>query len=154
MRRIVSVVCPSFALWAQPHPVEAGQERPWALTVERRNLVIVHDANRAARTTGATPGQPLTDARAVVPGLRSMNVDPARIERAWHRLAHWLTRYTPLVALDPASPPMDVGGAAGFLLDVSGCSHLFGGEQGLLGDLAQRMHDQGLSIRAAMADTP
>ena len=83
-----------------------------------------------------------------------MNVDPARIERAWHRLAHWLTRYTPLVALDPASPPMDVGGAAGFLLDVSGCSHLFGGEQGLLGDLAQRMHDQGLSIRAAMADTP
>lgn len=100
------------------------------------------------------PGQPLTDARAVVPGLRSMSVDPARIERAWHRLAHWLTRYTPLVALDPASPPMDVGGAAGFLLDVSGCSHLFGGEQGLLGDLAQRLHERGLPVRAAMADTP
>ena len=124
------------------------------LTVERRNLVIVHDANRAARAAGAVPGQPLTDARAVVPGLRSMSVDPVKIERAWHRLAHWLTRYTPLVALDPASPPMDVGGAAGFLLDVSGCSHLFGGEQGLLSDLAQRMHEQGLSIRAVMADTP
>ena len=83
-----------------------------------------------------------------------MSVDPVKIERAWSRLAHWLTRYTPLVALDPASPPMDVGGAAGFLLDVSGCSHLFGGEQGLLNDLAQRMHDQGLPIRAVMADTP
>ena len=132
MRRIVSVVCPSFALWAQPHPNDAAQAQPWALTVERRNLVIVHDANPVARAAGAQPGQPLTDARALVPGLRSVSVDPARIERAWQATAHWLTRYTPLVALDPASPPTDVGGAAGFVLDVSGCSHLFGGEQGLL----------------------
>lgn len=154
MRRIVSVVCPSFALWAQPHPNDAAQAQPWALTVERRNLVIVHDANPVARAAGAQPGQPLTDARALVPGLRSVSVDPVRIERAWQTTAHWLTRYTPLVALDPASPPTDVGGAAGFVLDVSGCSHLFGGEQGLLRDLVERMHAWGLPVRAAMADTP
>ena len=154
MRRIVSVVCPSFALWAQPHPVDADPQQPWVLTVEQRNLIVVHDANGAARAAGATPGQPLTDARALVPGLRSMAVDRPRIEGAWHKLAHWLTRYTPLVALDPANPPMDMGGMAGFVLDVSGCSHLFGGEVGLLQDMADRLQARGLPIRAAMADTP
>ena len=99
-------------------------------------------------------GQPLTDARALVPGLRSMNADTACIERAWHQLAHWLTRYTPMVALDPANAPMDMGGTAGFLLDVSGCAHLFGGEPGLLQDMVDRLQSRGLPIRAAMADTP
>ena len=154
MRRIVSVVCPSFALWAQPHPGNVQEPQPWVLTVEQRNLVLVHDANPAARTTGAMLGQPLTDARALVPGLRSMNADTACIERAWHQLAHWLTRYTPMVALDPANAPMDMGGTAGFLLDVSGCAHLFGGEPGLLQDMADRLQSRGLPIRAAMADTP
>ena len=115
--------------------------------------MVVHDANPAARAGGAVPGQALTDARALVPGLRSMTLDPARVDHAWHRLAHWLTRYTPLVALDPASPPVDLGGAGGFLLDVSGCAHLFGGEEGLMTDLADRLHRWGLPIRAAMADT-
>ena len=115
---------------------------------------MVHDANTAARTAGAVQGQPLTDARALVPGLRSMSVDEAQIEKGWHRVAHWLTRYTPLVALDPASPPMALGGTAGFLLDVSGCAHLFGGEEGLLQDLAHRLAAWGLPSRLAMADTP
>ena len=115
---------------------------------------MVHDANAAARAAGAVPGQALTDARALVPGLRSTGVDEAQIEQNWHRVAHWLTRYTPLVALDPASPPMALGGTAGFLLDVSGCAHLFGGEAGLLADLAQRLSAWGLPARLAMADTP
>ena len=131
MRRMVSVVCPSFALWAQRRRTDPAD--PLVLTVEQRNLVLVHDASPAAQAAGAAPGQPLTDARVLVPKLKSVAVDPARITAGWHRVAHWLTRYTPLVALDPATPPTGMGGSAGFMLDISGCAHLFGGEAGLRG---------------------
>ena len=149
---MVSVVCPSFALWAQRRRTDPAD--PLVLTVEQRNLVLVHDASPAARAAGAAPGQPLTDARALVPKLKSVAVDPARITAGWHRVAHWLTRYTPLVALDPATPPTGMGGSAGFMLDISGCAHLFGGEAGLLQDLSARVGHWGLGLQAAMADTP
>ncbi|MGB0823451.1 MAG: hypothetical protein ACPGSK_04910, partial [Alphaproteobacteria bacterium] len=152
MRRMVSVVCPSFALWAQQCRTDPAD--PLVLTVEQRNLVLVHDASPAARAAGAAPGQPLTDARALVPKLKSVAVDLARITAGWHRVAHWLTRYTPLVALDPATPPTGMGGNAGFMLDISGCAHLFGGEAGLLQDLSARAGHWGLGLQAAMADTP
>ena len=58
MRRMVSVVCPSFALWAQRRRTDPAD--PLVLTVEQRNLVLVHDASPAARAAGAAPGQPLT----------------------------------------------------------------------------------------------
>ena len=149
---MVSVVCPSFALWAQQRRTDPAD--PLVLTVEQRNLVLIHDASPAARAAGAAPGQPLTDARALVPKLKSVAVDLARITAGWHRVAHWLTRYTPLVALDPATPPTGMGGSAGFMLDISGCAHLFGGEAGLLQDLSARVGHWGLALRAAMADTP
>ncbi len=124
------------------------------LTVEHRNLIRVQDANPAARAAGAVPGQPLTDARALVPKLKSVMADPAQITTVWRRVARWLTRYTPLVALDPATPPTAIGGRAGFMLDVSGCAHLFGGEAGLLQDLSSRVGQWDLTVQAAIADTP
>ena len=47
-----------------------------------------------------------------------------------------------------------MGGSAGFMLDISGCAHLFGGEAGLLQDLSARARHWGLGLQAAMADTP
>lgn len=60
-------------------------------------------------------------------------------------LAKWCGRYTPWTAVD------DTGG---IWLDVTGCQHLFGGEEALLEDLTTRLRDQGHKVRAAIADTP
>jgi protein ImuB len=44
-------------------------------------------------------------------------------DRTWlERLADGCIRYTPMVALDAPG---------GLILDVTGCAHLFGGEEGL-----------------------
>ena len=67
---------------------------------------------------------------------------------ALRRLALWATRYTPAV-----SPWGEANGADGFFLDVTGAAHLFGGEEGLLADLAQRLNHFGLPARLAVADT-
>lgn len=39
------------------------------------------------------------------------------------------------------------------MLDISGCAHLFGGEEALIEDLIIRLNGQGFAARAAIADT-
>jgi protein ImuB len=55
-------------------------------------------------------------------------------------LALWCQRFTPLTAPDPPD---------GVMLDITGCTHLFGGEAGLMAALAARLPD----ARMAIADT-
>ncbi len=81
-----------------------------------RHLVAVGEAGEAQ---GLRPGQTLTDARAVCPGLVAVDADPAADEAALARLAAWCERYTPLAAADPPD---------GLWLDITGCAHLFGAE--------------------------
>src|SRR5262249_24428993 len=56
--------------------------------------------------------------------------------------------YTPT-----ASPWTEENGADGFFLDIEGAAHLFGGEENLLADLAERLGQFGLPARLAIAET-
>ena len=94
---------------------------------------------------GLQPGHPLADARALVPGLRTAPADPNGQRAALATLADWCVRYTPSVTLD---------GDDGLLLDVTGCAHLFGGEDALLADLARRLSRALIVAKASIADTP
>src|SRR5262249_14609122 len=67
---------------------------------------------------------------------------------ALRKLALWSQRYAPIVASWD-----DASGADGLFLDITGCSHLFGGEGQLLADLAKRLCGFGLMPRLAIADT-
>lgn len=94
---------------------------------------------------GLKRGQGLAEARAMCPGLDTVASDPQADRQFLHALADWCSRYTPLVARD---------GDDGLFLDITGCSHLFGGEEGLLDDLTLRLSGMGLDVKAAIADTP
>ena len=87
----------------------------------------------------------LTDARAMYPQLAAIDADEAADAGMLEHIADWCDRYTPLVGLDPPD---------GLFLDISGCAHLFGGEDGLHRDLIRRLAAQGFHARAAIADTP
>jgi protein ImuB len=91
------------------------------------------------------PGMPLADARAIAPGLVALDADPTGDAAALMRLAQWCGRYSPWTATD---------GTDGIWLDVTGVAHLHGDEAGLAADLVARLKRQGLSARAAIADTP
>ncbi len=102
----------------------------------------------------------LADARALVPDLVTTPGEPQADQRLIETLANWCDRYTPWVAIDPLGGALaeegteacstgGFGGDAGLLLDVTGCTHLFGqgeaGERALLADLtgapgAPRLH--------------
>jgi protein ImuB len=107
--------------------------------------------NPAAAAKGLEPGLTLAAARAVVPGLETVEADPHRDAELLSRIADWCGRYTPWTSPEP----LDVAAnGAGVWLDISGCAHLFEGEEALLKDLLRRIRRQGFQARAALADTP
>ena len=105
-------------------------------------LVALDDA---AERLGLHRGQALADARAMIPTLDAVDADPAAEAILLSAIADWAERYTPLVALAPPD---------GLMLDITGCAHLFDGEEALVADLSARLAGQGFAARAAIADTP
>jgi protein ImuB len=97
-----------------------------------------------AQALGLRVGMPLADARARFPALRVSEHEPDADQGMLERIADWCGRYTPQVALDPPD---------GLLLDITGCAHLFGGEEALASDLTARLNAQGFSVRLGVADT-
>jgi protein ImuB len=87
----------------------------------------------------------LADARAMIPSLEVVDDEPAANAALLGAIADWAERYTPLVAED---------GASGLQLDITGATHLFGGEAALVADIVTRLTAQGFLARAAIADTP
>lgn len=119
-----------------------------------QGAVRITALNARAEREGLRPGMGLADARAALPELRVEQAAVGADEKALGALAHWCGRYSPWTAVDPHGASEMTGGRDSILLDVTGCAHLFGGEDGLLGDLMARLRDFRIHARAALADTP
>lgn len=108
------------------------------------NTTRLVDLAPGAQAIGLKKGQGLAEARAICPGLEVLASDPDGDRAFLARLADWCDRYTPLVALD---------GKDGLLLDITGCAHLYGGEEALLEDLLLRLRRLGMEARGALSST-
>lgn len=105
---------------------------------------------------GLRRGQTLTDARTVCPKLVSHDADPESDQAALTALAAWCERYTPLVAPDPPSLRLTAAQKTdgyGLWLDITGCTHLFGGEPALIQHLRTRLTRDKIACRLAVAGT-
>ncbi|TWT05962.1 DUF6504 family protein [Reyranella sp. CPCC 100927] len=121
--------------------------RPLVLVSSGAGGARIVALNGAAWRGGLAVGDLLSNARSKVLDLQSRDADPAADDTALRRLALWCLRYTPVVM------PWSGHGGHSLFLDITGCAHLFGGEPGLLTDLARRLHRFGLHPRLAVADT-
>lgn len=101
--------------------------------------------NAPAQSLGLRVMMPLADARAMYPSLIVEQVDDGADAHLLEAISDWLARYTPLVGLTPPD---------GVMLDITGCAHLFGGEEAMRKDVVRRLYEQGLSARTAIAGTP
>ena len=84
----------------------------------------------------------LASARARVPALKVMAANEPADAKLLGRLADWCDSFSPFVALDPPH---------GLLLDVTGSSHLFGGELEMLERLRTALKNQGFAVTGALA---
>jgi protein ImuB len=119
-------------------------DAPFALVGKVKNALRLVAVDETAARLGLARGTALADARAMIPALLVADEDPSADQALLASIADWAECYTPLVALDDD----------GLFLDITGCAHLFGGEDALHASLGARLEAQGFLARVAIADTP
>jgi protein ImuB len=117
---------------------------PLAIYGKRGNAELLTAVDDAAERLGLAPGMALAQARAMHPDIEAIAEDTEADSTLLEQIADWCLRYTPLVACDPPD---------GLLLDISGCAHLYGGEDALAADLSGRLEAAGFAYRSAIAGT-
>ncbi|MGB8816346.1 MAG: DNA polymerase Y family protein [Rhizobiaceae bacterium] len=151
-RRILSLALPHLATdriarqrWGRAWRTSGRPDHPPVAVTQRDGPAIRLAAlDEHAQELGLRSGLGLAEARARHPGLDAHPADDQADLRFLEAIADWCDRYTPLVALD---------GRGGLFLDITGCSHLFGGEKTLMDDLLLNLFHQGLNAGAAIAAT-
>ena len=111
---------------------------------KRGNADVLTAVDDAAEHLGLSAGLALAQARAMHPDIETIEEDAEADAALLEQVADWCLRYTPLVACDPPG---------GLLLDISGCAHLYGGEEQLVADLSARLEAAGFAYRMAIAGT-
>ncbi len=129
---------------ADPTAEKQPNPPPLVVVAKEKNALRLSGLDRKATSLGLSIGQPLANARAMLPELKVMAANDTADQKLLERIADWCDRFTPFVALD---------GPHALLLDVTGAAHLFGGEAALLKLVLAKLHDQGFIVRGALAGT-
>jgi protein ImuB len=140
-----------LALWFPRLPTDRLQREtrnaspeapPLVIAAKLGNALRISALDRKASRLGLRPHMPLADARAMLPVLDVANADEAADRHLLESIAEWCLHYTPLVALDPPH---------GLLLDITGATHLFGGEKKLLDRCRASLSRQRFAVQGAIA---
>lgn len=146
-RRILSIWFPRLGaerLLRQARRETDLHEQPFAVVQNTGNTDILTSLSVAGSEAGLHRGQALRDAHAMCAALRTARRNVQAEAAFLSALCRWATRFTPWVAMD---------GEDGLLLDVTGCAHLFGGEEAMCAQIAHDMSDMMLTARKGLADS-
>ncbi|MGC3944294.1 MAG: DNA polymerase Y family protein [Chryseolinea sp.] len=119
--------------------------RPFVLRIQDHGRMVISATNVKAELKGIHVGLVLADARAIVTDLEARDDIPDIPLKILTELAQWCVRFTPSAAIDPDD---------GLMLEVSGCAHLWGGEELYMKAIETRLNARGFGVRLSMADTP
>jgi protein ImuB len=129
-------------------PALAALIRPFVLWEKQKGAMRLVAVDAAASAVGLGPGQSLSDARAMVPNLEAREIDRLYLEQVFADFADWHSNASPIVAV------LTHEAAYGDLcLDITGVSHLFGGEDAMLAELTTRLRSLGYGTHGAIAST-
>lgn len=120
---------------------------PFVFAAPDHGRMMITAVSPLAATQGIEAGMRAADAKAICPGLEVLDDKPERPANLLRGLGEWCVRYSPIVAIDEF-------GMDGLMMDVSGCTHLWGGEREYLKEIISRLKSKGYGVRLAIADTP
>lgn len=127
---------------------EPGLQAPLALYERIKGGLRLAALDAEAAKAGLRTGQNLADARAMLPGLTVREIDRPMLETIFADFADWHSNASPRVAV-----MSDISEFGDLVLDVTGVSHLFGGEKAMLRQLLSRLRDLGYTVAGAIAPT-
>ncbi len=117
---------------------------PFVVVADQKGAQVITALNAEASAAGLVPGQPLRDGRAMCPGLTARAANPVAEAAFLTTLRRWAGKYSPWVAEAPPD---------GLILDITGCAHLFGGEEIMAQEIERDCMRLGLTLRLGLADT-
>jgi protein ImuB len=143
-KRYISIWFPHLAIdWFELHQPQL-KKTAFVLVVPSHGRKVITASNSLAIKNGIEEGMVLADARAILPSLQYFDEKPSLIPRLLKKISGWCIRFTPYAAVDPP---------AGIILDATGCSHLWGGDEYYLKDMLDRLERKGFHAMATIADT-
>lgn len=117
---------------------------PFAVVGDVQNAQVLTSLTAEAEAHGLTRGQPLRDAHAMCPDLETRLANP-RLDAAFLTvLRRWAGKFSPWVSEEKPES---------LVIDLTGCAHLFGGEEGLIDAVEADCAMLGLTVCAGVADT-
>ncbi|MEM9844148.1 MAG: DNA polymerase Y family protein [Pseudomonadota bacterium] len=143
-RRILSIWFPHLAAERVLRHMNLDPDVPFAVVGEVGQMQVLHTLNAAAAAAGLQRDQPLRDAHAVCAGLITKAANPPEDARFLNSLARWAEQLSPWVAVE---------GTSALTIDISGCAHLFGGEEALLDKIRIESGQFGLTAQCGIAGT-
>lgn len=143
-RRILSLWFPRLAAERLLRMERGYLDAPFAVVQDQNNMQVLASLSQAAEAEGLCPGQPLRDAQAMCPGLITRLGNPLAEAQFLAVLRRWAGKFSPWVAPEPP---------AALVLDLTGCAHLFGGEDQLLIQIEEECTDLGITVHCGIADT-
>ncbi len=111
---------------------------------KEKNALRLFAVDRVAENFGLHVGQPLANARAIVPELEVVPANHQADAALLIQLADWCDRFTPVVALDPPD---------GLIMDIAGTHHLFGDDKSILEKILLTLRSKNFAVQGAVANT-
>ena len=143
-RRVLSLWFPRLAAERLMRAGHAAFDMPLAVVAEEKNAQIITSLNALAEEAGLYVGQPVRDAHAMCATLLTKSRNAPAETQFLTALRRWAGKFSPWVAEEAPD---------GLIVDLTGCAHLFGGEQALCSVVQTDCADLGLSVRMGIADT-
>ncbi|MEO1552031.1 MAG: DNA polymerase Y family protein [Pseudomonadota bacterium] len=143
-KRYLSLWFPRLRLESVTRKRDLDPAVPFVVTDTVHGAILVVDANPAAQVRGLRPGLPLADARALCPDVMSSACAPHQVARLLDSLRHWAGRLSPWVSADSDQS---------LVADLTGCTHLAGGEAALADQLVEDAVRLQITLRFGLADT-
>jgi len=121
---------------------------PFALYEKQKGAMRLVELDARAEAAGLFATQSLSDARALCPPLVVREIDRPSIEAIFADFADWHSYASPIVSV-----LTDDAAYGDLVLDITGVSHLFGGEAQMLARLIGRLEGFGFTATGAIADS-
>lgn len=147
-RRFLALYLPFWATDYLKRADPALQPVPLALYERIKGGLRLAAIDPDLSREGLRIGQNLADARAIKPDMVVREIDRPLLESAFENFADWHSNASPLVSV-----LTDMSRFGDLVLDITGVSHLFGGEAAMLRQLLGRLRALGYVVSGAIAST-
>lgn len=118
--------------------------KPFIIRIPSHGRMVVAAANALAEANGIFPGMAVADTKTIIPAIEVLDDKPQLVAGLLKKIADWCIRFTPFAAIDPPN---------GIILDVTGCTHLWGGDEAFINDITKRLNAKGYTVFVAIADS-